>query len=279
MDKAGSAITTRAREQFDDRQVALIQRTVAKDCDSAELHMFLEIAARYELDPFAGQIYAVKMPGKNGSRGRVAIITGRDGFLTIANRHADFEGIEGDVVRDNDDFRRLADGTIEHAYSKPKERGAIVGAWAKVYRAGRKTTYFYAPWDEYKSNKQTWRDYPSAMILKVAESVALRKAFSISGLVGEEEIAAAAQSRPAEPSGQIDYGEDPALAERLEALFGALNAHDSALYRPAKIKALLAPLDHSAREELARKLEDEIVELGAEMPEPPVVDGEAVEIS
>lgn len=276
-----TAITTRARDLYDTKQIALIQSTVAKDCSTAELHMFLELAARYELDPFAGQIYAVKMPGKNGGRGRVTIITSRDGFLTIANRFADFEGMEGDVVREKDTFRRTPDGTIEHSYEgSTAARGAIAGAWAKVYRKDRHPTYFYAPWEEYGGTKNTWGEYPSAMILKCAEATALRKAFSISGLVGEEEIARQrVQERPSQEP-ELDWGDEDDLptAERLRALVAVLNQADPSAWRPAKLRMRLQGLGSPERQEFARELEDEILQKGLTMPEPEVVDGEAEEV-
>ncbi len=39
-----------------------------------------------------------------------------------------------------------------------------------------------------KGGRGVWGQYPSAMIVKVAETMALKRAFSISGLVTEEEI-------------------------------------------------------------------------------------------
>jgi len=55
----------------------------------------------------------------------------------------------------------------------------------------------------YKPAGNIWKTYPSAMILKVAESIALKKAFSINGLVTQEEMDAAPQhnshTEPAKP--------------------------------------------------------------------------------
>ena len=99
---ATGEITAAVREQFAAEQVNLIRATVARDASDAELAMFLELCARYRLDPFAGQIYCAKMRSENGEGGRVQIIVGRDGFLKIAKDHQDFEGFDSDVVREND---------------------------------------------------------------------------------------------------------------------------------------------------------------------------------
>ena len=41
---------------------------------------------------------------------------------------------------------------------------------------------------DYDRHAGSWKEYPHAMILKVAEAMALKRAFSISGLVTQEEI-------------------------------------------------------------------------------------------
>ena len=42
--------------------------------------------------------------------------------------------------------------------------------------------------ESWKGNSEVWRQYPHTMILKVAESMALKRAFSISGLVTDDEL-------------------------------------------------------------------------------------------
>ena len=163
------------------QEIETIKKTVAVNATNEELGMFLSLCSNYDLDPFAKEIWCIKMGGKT------IITTSRDGYLKIANRNPAYDGMVSDVVREGDKF--LRQGTeINHAYSA--NRGGIIGAYALVYRKDRRIpTYFFAPFDEYcKRDNGTWRQYPSAMIIKVAESMALKRAFSISGLVTEEEI-------------------------------------------------------------------------------------------
>lgn len=268
----------RARAEVDQRQVQLLQATVAKDCSPAELDMFLELAARYALDPFAGQIYAAKMGGRDGGSGRIAIITSRDGFLSIANRYDDFLGIEGDVVRLGDEFskRQTPEGpVIEHSYGA--ERGTIVGAWALCHRQGRKPTYFYAPYDEYEPKSQKKREHSpwgaqaSAMILKCAESMVLRKAFSITGLVGEEEMARrmSAEALTNGQSGAVEppYGDDEE-GELLRGLVDAANRLQPGSYRDAKVNALLAA---QPREEVVVEVREFVLANGGAITEEGVI--------
>ena len=103
-----------------------------------------------------------------------------------------YDGLVSDVVRENDKFRRKETG-INHQYGT--NRGQIVGSYALVYRKDRSyPVYVFAPFEEYRSDTKVWKQYPSAMILKVAESMALKRAFSVSGLVSREEMAVQQQS-------------------------------------------------------------------------------------
>jgi hypothetical protein len=280
-----------ARTAFSVEQIELIKDTVApRDASPAEFAMFLEISARYELDPFAKEIFLAKMKGKDGQQGRCAIIVSRDGFLQIANRTNEFEGIEGDVVRENDEFTKTAGEAVPKHIVKghvlppivsedgqtttwPEgSRGKIVGAWATVYRKGRKPTYFYAPWSEYVPNadrkKATpWGKQESAMILKCAETAALRKSFSITGVVGEEEMAHALITQESEV-GMTDYGDDPVMADWLPRLFAKANEMEADKYRPAKVRMMLQGADHEQRCAVADEVWHFIRSRGGEVPEP-----------
>lgn len=174
----GSAIAT--SNGMTAEQVNLIKKTVAKDASDDELGMFLHLAKTYDLDPFAKEIWFIKFGGK------ATIFTSRDGYLKIANGHPAMEGLVSDVVRTNDTLVRTPEG-VSHQYGNP--RGEITGAYALVFRSDRKfPTYYFADYSEYRGNTDIWKKYASAMILKVAEAMALKRAFSISGLVTREEM-------------------------------------------------------------------------------------------
>lgn len=253
-----------ARYGFDPAQVRAIKNTVAKDCSDAELVMFLEVCARYGLDPFAKQAYAAKMGG-----GGVSIIVSRDGLLAHAHRQPDFVRLDCDVVRKGDTFEvAFLDGKrqIRHSYGDPSARGEVIGAWAMVERRDHGSTYFYAPLDEYKRSSPIWSKHPSAMILKVAESYALRKAYSISGIVGEAEVDSrqgqgnltAAPVAKKEP--QPDFGDDPELAAALRDAISRARQESPDKWRPAKVAALLHDATDERRRELLAEIEAEFVE-------------------
>lgn len=168
------------------QQVEAIKRTVAIQATDEELIMFLYLAKKTGLDPFANEIWFIQVNGKN------RILTGRDGYLKIANNHPAFRGMESDAVYSNDVFTRRTSGqdnnVIEHSYSL-KDRGELLGAYAKVWRSDRDIpSFFVAPINNYDKGKGAWLQYPHAMIIKVAEAMALKRAFAISGLCTQEEL-------------------------------------------------------------------------------------------
>ena len=168
-------------EKWNKEQIDAIKNTVAVGANDSELTMFLSLAAKYDLDPFAREIWFIQAKDRN------IITTGRDGYLKIANRDPNFDGMISDVVHLSDKFVKEND-TVKHLYNVGN-RGPIIGAYAVVYRKDRAhPAYFFAPFSEYNKGFNAWKQYPSAMIQKVAEACALKRAFSISGLVTEEEI-------------------------------------------------------------------------------------------
>lgn len=174
-------IETRGGIEWTPDQISLVKKTVAKDATNDELSMFLHLAKTYGLDPFAKEIWFIKQGGQP------LMMTSRDGYLKIANEHPDFEGLVSDVVYAGDQFERNDSG-VKHVYGM-KDRGAPVGAYALIYRKGRRfPVYVFAPYKDYAKGNNVWRTYPHAMILKVAEAMALKRAFSLSGLVTREEI-------------------------------------------------------------------------------------------
>lgn len=258
-----TAITERARERFDAQQIELIRHTVAAECNAGELAIFLEECARYELDPFAKQIWAVKI------QGRMQIIVSRDGLLALANRKPDFRGCKSYEIREHDYFSVTEDGDghclVEHRWldkdgklthggKDGQLRGDIIGAFAYVRREGHVDTQFMAYAAQYDKHQNVWKSHPTAMMVKVAEAMALRKAYSISGVLGEHEVEPEPTSltRPGERPIEIDFGPDEELARRLKEAFEHLG------YRHAKVRTLMrACQTQEDREDLYSRLREE----------------------
>jgi phage recombination protein Bet len=268
MERDVSDLTSPARFQWEPEQVEAIRHTVAKDCTGPEFVMFLELAARYKLDPFAKQIWAARM----GDGQPIAIIVGRDGLLSIAERYEEFEGMDSDVVVEGDRLiRDKATGEFIHEWGEGHLVGKIIGAWATVYRSDRQRPItFYARWDEYaKQNSKFWQRYKSAMIVKCAESMALKRAFTISGVLVEEEVSEYQEHGVINRASVIEWGQDPLLAAWLQELVEAANKAKKNAYRPQKILALLKGRDDSERRAFAQEVMRTILAHDGTIPDPP----------
>ncbi len=170
-----------------DSNLELIKKTVAVGATPEELSLFLYLCKQYKLDPFAKEIYFIKYAGKS------TIITSRDGYLKIANQNENFDGMESDVVYDGDILTKRDDGSLHITYGQSHlsfDKPKLTGAFCSVFRKDRRkaTTIFVSIKDYYKRGAPIWEQYVNAMILKVAEAMALKRAFAISGLVTKEEI-------------------------------------------------------------------------------------------
>jgi phage recombination protein Bet len=166
--------------RYDDpKMLDTIRNTVAKGATEPQFRMFIEICRATGLNPFLKEIWFV--PG-------VGVMAGRDGYLRVANEHPQFDGIETRVERD--------------------EKGIPVKAVCSVWRKDRNhPTVCEAYFNEYRKSSSVWNQYPSAMIGKVAEVLALKRSFSINGVVTEEEIG------EQEPRGTRQAAQDVAQAK------------------------------------------------------------------
>lgn len=172
--------------EFTDAQLDLISALCPNETTDNDFNAFVYLCKQYELDPLKKEVHFSLRGGKG-----VTQVT-RDGLLKIANRDPQFDGIGGDVVYEGDILTKRDDESMhitygpEHlAFNASKRKGAF----ANVYRKDRsKATTVFVAWSDYNTGKNCWTTHPNAMILKVAESMALKRAFSLSGLTSQEEV-------------------------------------------------------------------------------------------
>ncbi len=181
-----------SQEDWTDTQLEVMRKTVAANATPAEFAYFLNVAKYSGLNPFLKEIYFVK-----NDKGQTTIITGRDGYLTIAKRDLRFQGIHSMEVCENDEFEMsFVDGVMKvskHVITNFMDRGDIIGAWACGRMDGQDMATIFASMKEYdKSGNskggQVWKQYTSSMMRKVAESMVLKRIAGISGLVTEAEM-------------------------------------------------------------------------------------------
>lgn len=164
----------------------------------ATVAAFLQQCKRTGLDPIARQIYCIERGGK------WTIQVSIDGARLIAQRSGEYRGQT--PAQWTGDGKEWFDVWL---FSEPP-RAARVG----VYREGFAAPLFaVARWDsyavfktDYKTKAQTltsmWQKMPDVMLAKVAEMLALRKAFpqDLSGLYSSEEMEQAGASTSAQPA-------------------------------------------------------------------------------
>jgi len=144
----------------DQQLLETIKQTVCKGATDAQFRMFVEVCKATGLNPFLNEIWFVPSVG---------VMAGRDAYLRKANEHPQFDGMETRVERNEQNIPIKAVCTVWR-----KDRGHPIIAEA-----------YY---NEYKKGGNVWSTYPSAMIAKVAEVLALKRSFAINGVVTEEEI-------------------------------------------------------------------------------------------
>jgi len=152
------------KPMFNEEQIALLKARKAPNATQAEFQQFLYMSQITQLDPMLNEIWLVKF-GDSPAQ----IYAGRDGFLKIAHRSGHFDGME----------------TVVHFDDNGKPINAVCTVWRNDMTHPFKSDVLFK---EYTTGKALWTSKPAVMIGKVAESVCLRKAFSVSGLYSPEEM-------------------------------------------------------------------------------------------
>lgn len=215
----------RARD-YSSRQLALIQRTVAADCNKDEFDLFVEVSRRVGLDPFRRQIYAAVYNKDKPDKRKMSIITGIDGFRAVAGRNRDYRPDENEPVFTIDaDTKGPANpaGLVKvvvrcFKYGPDEQWHPIAGVaywheFAPVKETGPDSNYEWIDTGEVwpdsgkpKKRKQLkagatavpavdgkWATMPHVMLAKCAEAQALRRGWpeDLSGVYAPEEMARA----------------------------------------------------------------------------------------
>ncbi len=152
----------------DDKDIAMLRRTIiTSDVPDDKIRLMVILAQKYNLDPFKHEIWATK----------AGIFIGRDGFLTIAHRSGDIDGMKTDFACDE----------------KGKLESATTTVWSKKMSHPVEFTAYLEEFGRGKNGP--WLTMPRVMLQKCAEAHALRRAFGGNGLYDEAEFAEAPESQ------------------------------------------------------------------------------------
>lgn len=137
-------------------------KLIASEADMAAA---LLIADRYNLDPFAKEIYFTPARG-----GGILSIVGLDGWITHANRQANYKGWEYADIEDASGKLLAVDVTIH-------------------FRDGRDPMRIREWYEECKRPTDPWKTMPRRMLRNRALCQAIRCAFGMGGVMLEDEAA------------------------------------------------------------------------------------------
>lgn len=192
------------RQGFGHEQVELIKRTICAGATDDELALFIKVAERTGLDPFARQIHAVKRWDSDKGMNVMSIQVGIDGFRLIAERTHRYAGRLGPYWCGEDGEWLMDDkGRPRPWLRADPPSAAMVGVRHRDYV---EPLYAIATWKSYVQTKKggvvthMWATKGDLMLGKCAEALALRGAFpaELSGLYTDDEMGQA-QNNPVDP--------------------------------------------------------------------------------
>lgn len=141
---------------FSNAELALIRKTVARDCLPHEFDQFIHICKAVRLDPLRRQIYAFVL-GKGGSEEdrQLTVVTGIDGYRSISERSKDYRPADKPTLYECDPHLK-----------SPSNPHGILRAEVTLYKwshGGWHPVVGEAYWDEfvpttYRDEDATWVD-------------------------------------------------------------------------------------------------------------------------
>jgi len=165
----------------------IVQQYFPQNTTQQEVDFCLSVAKELGLNPITKEIWFIERQSNVNGKWvkKIEPMVGRDSFLKIAHRSGEFGGIETSATVEV--VPKLVNGEWE-------DKKDLI-ATCKVYRNGIEKPFMAkVNYNEYvqKKNEGTptkfWNEKPHTMLKKVAESQALRKALSITGVYDENEI-------------------------------------------------------------------------------------------
>lgn len=163
---------------------------------NSQFLMFLGVAKAYKLNPFIREIFA--FPNNDGS---IVPIVSVDGWISLANRQADYDGVE-----------------FEYEWENGKVGGNLLSCTAVIFRRERtrpaKITELMS--ECWRDTKQ-WKQKPMRMLRHKAFIQGLRYAYGFGGIYDEDEGERILEGT-LKPSGNGNFVSEIAMPKRVEQI-------------------------------------------------------------
>lgn len=148
-----------------------------------DLLTYMMLCKSRRLNPFVGDAYLLGYDTQDGTKW--SLITAVQALRKRAEAHPDYDGCQrGVIVERNGDL-------VEREGSIVLDGETLIGGWALCKRKGQSLPYRETvKLSVYTTGKSRWNKDPAGMIVKCAESAALRRAFpsDLAGLYLREEF-------------------------------------------------------------------------------------------
>lgn len=143
---------------------ATIKATVMPaNATNEQMAAFLLVAHEYDLNPITKEIYA--FPAKGGG---VTPVVGIDGWINLAQRRTEFDGMEHEFSHD--------------------EKGACISCTCRIWRKDRSRPVVVTEFmDECARQTDPWRSHKRRMLRHKATIQAIRYAFGFAGIKDEDD--------------------------------------------------------------------------------------------
>ena len=221
---SGLAITEEQQFWTPEQAAVLQQSGIDMDVSRPELETFLHLCQKTGLDPFSRQIYMIGRFNARAGRKVYTPQTSIDGLRIVAQRSHDYAGQDGP-------WWCGADGQWADVWLAPEPPAAArVGVLRGTFT---QPLYAVARWESYVPLRDgaptgLWAKMPDLMLAKVAEALALRKAFphDLSGVYTSDEMAQTRNTTPVATAHQVPMAELDAASGDAEANRAGRLAHN-----------------------------------------------------
>jgi recombination protein RecT len=146
---------------FTPEDLQTMQQTIAKGTSPAQFNLFVRTAAASGLNPFLNHIYCI-VYGQ-----QMSIQISVEGIVFLAKKVPGYQGIDVQLVHDNDEFEASIDKEGKwvidvHKFKFP--RGKVIAGYAIAYREGFKPFTVFMERDEVEhnlkgNNRALWEKY------------------------------------------------------------------------------------------------------------------------